>query len=157
MEPREFGLLQKLVNDDALWDLVWLAADCSKCLKKRVGAILVNNFPVTRILGTGFGGAKEVCKECLRKELEWTQDGCWSVHAEIRAMMDYFDRYGWNKDLSHTVMVTTHGPCDQCIKYMNLFSIPYVIYDKEYKTDYSKWKTIKIYSIKEIKENADLL
>jgi len=116
----------------------WKEAEKSSCLKKKVGALLVSNF-TTEIISLGHGGAAEPCEVCVRKTTTWTQDGCWSVHAEIRALFNFFEEFRFIPDLSDYIMFTTHGPCDQCLKYMNFFKIPLVVYDVPYKTDYSKW------------------
>lgn len=128
----------------------------SRCLKKKVGSTLVEiknpfgsidqivsskaiSLEDCYIVSGGCGSPVTPCKECVRKKLNWSQDGCWSIHSEVRAIFNYFEKYGYTNDLSNCIMFVTHGPCDQCIKYMNYFRIPVCIYDIEYKTDYSKW------------------
>lgn len=122
----------------SLFELAWQESKHSRCLKKKVGAVL---YDASRdlIMGIGHGGAVTPCETCIRKTVEWKQDGCWSVHAEIRALFHFFERYGFSKNLSHAVMLTTHGPCDSCIKYCNYFNIPLIIYEVFYDNDYSKW------------------
>lgn len=111
----------------------------STCLKKKVGATL---FSLTKknVVGSGFGHPEVPCKECVRKSLKWSQDGCWSIHAELDAIFNHFKNFGFQEDLSDCIMFTTHGPCDQCLKYMNRFKIQLVVYDVPYHNDYSKWK-----------------
>ena len=129
---------------DAIFSDAWVQAHHSECLKKRVGAVLVDMSDQS-IIGWGFGGPKTPCKECVRKKYDWQQDGCWSIHSEMRAIFNAMDSEGWGprelaergKDL---VMFVTHGPCDQCLKLMGLFNIPLCIYDTEYHNDYSKWE-----------------
>lgn len=127
-------------EQEEVFKKAWIEAEYSPCLKKKVGAVLYH--PIHKgIMARGFGGAEEPCMECVRKTREWSQDGCWSIHSELRAIFDFF-RGGreFRKDLSKYIMFTTHGPCDQCLKYMNLFKIPAVIYDVDYHNDYSKWE-----------------
>ena len=113
----------------------------SVCLKKKVGAVLVRKYDVL-IVGRGYGGAKDPCKVCVRKQYDWQQDGCWAVHSEPRAIFDYFSKYRYKSDLSDFVMFVTHGPCDQCIKYCYELNITTMVYDISYNNDYSKWSGI---------------
>lgn len=127
----------------------FMEAEKSVCMKKKVGAVLID-FKNFSILGKGYGGAKKTCQECVRKVYEWQQDGCWAVHSELRAIFNFFEYYGYKEDLSQTIMMTTHGPCDQCIKYCNWFNIPIMVYSIPYHNDYSKWfNKIKIYRLEE--------
>jgi len=122
-------------------------AEFSPCLKKKVGAVLLDSLTLD-IRGKGFGGASIPCKECLRDKLIFQQDGCWSMHSELRTLFYYFNKYGFKEDLSNLIMLTTHGPCDSCIKYCVYFKIPTMIYFHPYKTDYIKWQNqIKIYQL----------
>lgn len=112
-------------------------ATLSPCLKKKVGAVLASDHIM---LATGYGGAAFNCQECVRKKYEWTQDGCWSIHAEMRALFSYFKMYGFKEILpSSLTMYVTHGPCDQCLKYLHYFGLKTVVYDVPYHTDYTKW------------------
>lgn len=129
-------------------------ADKSPCLKKKVGAALVTeDYEV--VLSKGHGGWIHACERCVRKEYEWQQDGCWSIHAEMRCLFNYFEKYRrFSTDMTifgygrRGVMFTTHGPCDQCIKYMVYFGIPKMVYSVAYHNDYSKWKgLIEIYHL----------
>ena len=123
----------------------------SICLKKKVGCVIVD-LKNGGILTTGFGGPKVDCGVCVRKTYEWQQDGCWSVHAEMRAVLSLLSmNHGHIKNPQDLVAVVTHGPCDQCLKLLNLYGIPLVIYDIEYHNDYSKWDgKIQVKSMKEI-------
>lgn len=121
----------------------WAQASKSKCLKKKVGAVLYDTEKMV-IVGRGHGGPKSPCERCVRKEYEWQQDGCWSVHSEMRAVFDAMNNLGYGPDNlqevgGKMVMFVTHGPCDQCLKLMNYFNIPLAVYDVEYHNDYSKW------------------
>lgn len=129
----------------------------SRCTKKVVGSYLMGieaKEDGEEVLHDylGYGGPSEGthCKInedglCPRKYMNWAQDGCWSVHAEQRALIaagfDLNPEYEWT-------MLVTHGPCDQCLKFMHHAGVSTVIYDVEYKTDYSKWEgKIKIISL----------
>lgn len=128
----------------------------SPCLKKKVGALLININSI-QIKGRGYGGSVTHCKICVRKQYEWQQDGCWSIHSEVRALFDYFKNFGYpNHILRNCIMMTTHGPCDQCIKYCHYFGIRAMIYDIPYHNDYSKW-TDKINIYRLDSENRNLI
>lgn len=130
-------------------------AENSTCLKKKVGAAMVSK-QSGKLLSVGHGDPATPCKECTRKTREWTQDGCWSIHAELATMFNYFDMAGYTHPLKDCVMVVTHGPCDQCLKYMSYFGIDVVIYDQDYKTDYSKWENkIRVYKLKDLEAIFD--
>lgn len=121
----------------------WAQASNSECLKKRVGAVLYDTEKM-EVIGRGYGGPKTACDKCVRKEYEWQQDGCWSVHSEMRTIFNAMDNLGYSPDDLQViggklVMFVTHGPCDQCLKLMNYFNIPLVIFDVDYHNDYSKW------------------
>ena len=113
-------------------------AEKAVCLKKKVGSVIVNKI-TGEIVGRGFGGAKDPCKICVRKQYEWQQDGCWAVHSELKALFNYFKAYGYKRDLRNYILFVTHGPCDQCIKYCYEFNITFMVYDISYHNDYSKW------------------
>jgi len=132
--------------------IAWDESHYSNCLKKKVGASMFDD-QVFEVVSVGCGGPKITCKECYRKKYEWQQDGCWSIHAEIRTMLRYFEDFGYRGWLGEMIIFTTHGPCDQCLKYMNYFGIPYVIYDIPYHNDYTKWKgKIEVLSLEEAYE-----
>lgn len=135
-------------------DKAFKSAMDSTCLKKKVGSALISaDYPFT-IWSFGYGGVKisgdnpKGCEQCVRKIYEFQQDGCWSMHSELRALFSYFDLQGFTYDLSNRIMMVTHGPCDACIKYCNFFNIPAIIYATAYHNDYSKWSDkIKIYRL----------
>jgi len=116
------------------------------CLKKKVGAVLYN-LDVQAIVGVGWSGAKIDCKECVRNDLLWTHDSCWSIHAEMRAIVNVDPSI----NLGRSIMFSTHGPCDQCIKLLSYKGVRAVIYEKPYRTDYSKWNgRILILNLQEV-------
>lgn len=124
------------VMEDFAFNLAWKESKLSPCLKKKVGAVLMAGTN-GEVLGVGHGGAVVPCTECVRKKYEWQQDGCWSIHSEMRAILEAKD--SGVTEFKYSVMFTTHGPCDQCIKLCHLMGIPLMIYDEDYHNDYSKW------------------
>jgi deoxycytidylate deaminase len=133
------------MNHKEIMSIAWENSVLSPCLKKQVGAVLYTYSNYTEQLFEGYGGWIEPCGTCVRKDYEWQQDGCRSIHAEMRAIFMYIEAKGLNgteDDFESCVMYTTHGPCDQCLKYMAYFGIKQVIYDLPYHNDYSKWAGI---------------
>lgn len=123
-------------------------AEKSPCLKKKVGAVFVGEFTGTT-LSKGHGGVQKPysCEVCVRKTYTWQQDGCWSIHSEMNALFHYFKQYGFHDRLQSVCCFVTHGPCDQCLKYLRRFGVMNVFYSIPYKTDYSKWKDMNIVEI----------
>ena len=143
----------------------WKESEKSTCLKKHCGCVITNDSGV--IIATGFGAKYgEGCKECMRDKGEvFYGDGCWSVHAETRAIMDfmnyvgriYSDEYALATDMTEVIrdiaatctVYVTHGPCDACLKFLDFYGFKRVKYDIPYKTDYEgHWPNIKVTRVK---------
>lgn len=134
-------------NHNLYMNVAWEASKQSRCLKKKCGAVIVCN---DRIIATGYGDRDgEACTECARDKKEvFYSDGCYSVHAEMRACIMALQN-GFS-DWSNAVVYVTHGPCDACLKLLNHLGVRKVIYDKPYKTDYKgHWPLIKVLSLTE--------
>lgn len=123
------------------------AAEKSKCLKKRCGAVLVIN---GEIVSSGFGDSLRGCTSCARDSGEkFYSDGCFSIHAEQRAIIEALKK--GIKDFENAVMYVTHGPCDACCKFMEYVGIKHCVYHIPYKVDYEKhWKNL---NIKQLEDN----
>ena len=134
-------------NHNLNMNVAWEASKQSRCLKKKCGAVIVcNGF----IIATGYGDRDgEACTECARDKKEvFYSDGCYSVHAEMRACIKALQN-GFS-DWSNAVVYVTHGPCDACLKLLNHLGVRKVIYDKPYKTDYKgHWPLIEVLSLTE--------
>lgn len=134
-------------NHNLYMNVAWEASKQSRCLKKKCGAVIVCN---DSIIATGYGDRDgEACTECARDKKEvFYSDGCYSVHAEMRACIMALQN-GFS-DWSNAVVYVTHGPCDACLKLLNHLGVRKVIYDKPYKTDYKgHWPLIKVLSLTE--------
>lgn len=128
-------------------NVAWEASKQSRCLKKKCGAVIVCN---DSIVATGYGDRDDnACTECARDKKEvFYSDGCYSVHAEMRACIKAL-QFGFS-DWSNAVVYVTHGPCDACLKLLNHLGVRKVIYDKPYKTDYKgHWPLIEVLSLTE--------
>lgn len=127
----------------------WKASEESNCLKKKCGAALVDEQGT--IVATGYGGRKgnKQCSECNRDKKSdasvFYGDGCWSIHAEMRAVMEALYKGLGLCELSKCTMYVTHGPCDACMKLLDYVGILNVVYDVPYKTNYAEnWPTMNV-------------
>lgn len=122
----------------------WEYANLSTCLKKQCGAMLVDKHG--NILGVGYSGRESgECETCARDEGEvFYSDGCYSVHAEMRAIVHALKNFP-NTDWSGATMFTTHGPCDACMKFMDFVGIGTCVYDVPYKTNYAHYPRVSVY------------
>lgn len=128
-------------------NVAWTASKESRCLKKKCGAVIISR---GEVIATGYGDRDgEACTECARDKKEvFYSDGCYSVHAEMRACIRALQN-GFS-DWSNAVVYVTHGPCDACLKLLNHLGVRKVIYDKPYKTDYKgHWPLIEVLSLTE--------
>lgn len=128
-------------------NVAWTASKESRCLKKKCGAVIISR---GEVITTGYGDRDgEACTECARDKKEvFYSDGCYSVHAEMRACIKALQN-GFS-DWSNAVVYVTHGPCDACLKLLNHLGVRKVIYDKPYKTDYKgHWPLIEVLSLTE--------
>lgn len=128
-------------------NVAWEASKESRCLKKKCGAVIISR---GEVIATGYGDRDgEACTECARDKKEvFYSDGCYSVHAEMRACIKALQN-GFS-DWSNAVVYVTHGPCDACLKLLNHLGVRKVIYDKPYKTDYKgHWPLIEVLSLTE--------
>lgn len=128
-------------------NVAWTASKESRCLKKKCGAVIISR---GEVIATGYGDRDGgACTECARDKKEvFYSDGCYSVHAEMRACIKALQN-GFS-DWSNAVVYVTHGPCDACLKLLNHLGVRKVIYDKPYKTDYKgHWPLIEVLSLTE--------
>ena len=129
-------------------NMAWEESKKSHCLKKHCGAVIVCH---DKVVALGDGDRDGVrCTECARDKKEvFYSDGCYSVHAEMRASIQALKNgfTEWDK----AVVYVTHGPCDACLKLLNHLGVEKVIYDKPYKTDYKgHWPNIEVVSLEEL-------
>lgn len=132
-----------------LLDVAKKEAKRSACQENKVGAALafICSDGFVRLISTGYGGPVNNTEcpldstgKCPRKYMTWAQDGCWSIHAEQRALFASMPLlYRTCTVEGKWVMIVTHGPCDQCLKFMHYFGVSLVLYEIEYNTDYTKW------------------
>lgn len=111
----------------------------STCLKKQVSCVFIDSIG---LVVTGYSGrpdAMSKCKECVRDKEVFYQDGCNSLHSEERAILTA----AYNGDISRlkgSICFLTHAPCDQCLKFLIYVGVKKVIFNKPYKTDFTRYK-----------------
>lgn len=148
-ESREISIPMKesIMNIDRWFmDAAWLESKKSRCLKKHCGAVIVID---GEIVGRGYGDrhGEHGCEHCARDANEkFYSDGCYSVHAEMRALFDMLRGKEYTlDDMSRATVYVTHGPCDACCKMLNFAGCKHIVYDEDYKTDYTgHWPELKV-------------
>lgn len=143
---KAFDALDTVVNNRKhrqFMNAAWEESKKSRCLKKHCGCILVCD---GKIIAKGYGDrhSKLGCAECARDKGEtFYSDGCYSVHAEMRAVISALQNGHTN--WRNTIAYVTHGPCDACCKLLNYLGVREVYYDEPYKTDYAKhWPLMSV-------------
>lgn len=110
----------------------------STCLRRQVGAIIVQN---KRILATGYNGAPSGLKHCLevgclREKLRIPsgerQELCRGLHAEQNAIIQAAQH---GVSISGATIYTTNKPCVSCTKMIINAGIKEIVYMEEYKDD----------------------
>jgi dCMP deaminase len=110
----------------------------STCLRRQVGAIIVQN---KRILATGYNGAPSGLKHCLevgclREKLRIPsgerQELCRGLHAEQNAIIQAAQH---GVSISGATIYTTNKPCVSCTKMIINAGIKEIVYLEDYKDD----------------------
>jgi dCMP deaminase len=127
--------------DDYFMDIARLVATRSTCLRRQVGAILVNK---RRILSTGYNGAPKDLPHCLDigclREKFKVPSGerhelCRGLHAEQNAIIQAATS---GVSIEGAVLYSTHYPCSLCVKMILNASIQTVYYLEGYPDPLSK-------------------
>lgn len=124
-----------MINDKLFMDVALQFASQSKCVSRKVGAVLVRG---GRILSTGYNGSPPGWKNCcdrfvnykayMREEhIEWSTAN--EVHAEMNALA-WAAKEGTSTD--RATIYTTVQPCSDCLKNMVAAGIIEVIYLEKY-------------------------
>lgn len=131
----------KMMDNKFYMNAAYASARHSTCLKKQVGAVYVKSDG--KILSHGWSGRPEkmgACKICVRKTEEFFQDGCNSVHSEYRGFLNAMRVGTPMEHFKGTTVYITHAPCDQCMKLLLELGVSKIVYDVEYKIDFSRYK-----------------
>ncbi|MCL5984980.1 MAG: cytidine/deoxycytidylate deaminase family protein [Actinobacteria bacterium] len=110
----------------------------STCLRRQVGAIIVQN---KRILATGYNGAPSGLKHCLevgclREKLGIPsgerQELCRGLHAEQNAIIQAAQH---GVSIAGATIYTTNKPCVSCTKMIINAGIKEIVYLEDYRDD----------------------
>jgi len=124
-----------MINDKLFMDIAAHFASQSKCVSRKVGAVLVRG---GRILSSGYNGTPPGWRNCCEHfpdySIEQRQDHIsWStaneIHAEMNAIM-WAAKEGTSTD--GATMYTTVQPCSDCLKNMVAAGIKEIVYLEEY-------------------------
>lgn len=127
--------------DDYFMQLARLVATRSTCVRRQVGAVLVNN---KRILATGYNGAPRGLKHCLDVGCVRDEMGipsgtraeiCRTTHAEQNAIIQCAT-YGGVSSEDSTIYVT-HQPCSVCTKILINAGVKRIVYEQAYPDEFS--------------------
>ena len=126
--------------EDITWDeyfmqIAYLVAQRSKCMRRKVGAIIVKD---KRILATGYNGPPKGfphCSKvgCIREELNMASGSrhelCWGLHAEQNAIIQ---AAVFGVSIKGATMYITTFPCIICAKMIVNAEISEVVYSAGY-------------------------
>ena len=122
-------------------EIVELIKERSTCLRRQVGALIVND---KRILATGYNGAPTGCSHCeevgcLREKLQipsgQRHELCRALHAEQNAIVQAA-LYGIS--VQGGTLYVTHQPCVMCAKMAINAGIKRIVYKGEYPDELSR-------------------
>lgn len=102
------------------------AANLSKCLKLKVGAVLVKD---DAIIGRGCNASPVPCNECDVLEEGHCNK---AIHAEAQALIDALHR---NIDPKGATMYVTHFPCVECSQLIKNAGISRLVYKRDYNDE----------------------
>ena len=140
-----------MLNDKNFINIAKELAKASKCVSKKVGAVIVKD---GRILSTGYNGTPQGYVNC---DEYW--DGKytslhhnWSLKYEIHAEMNAIIWASKNGiKINNATIYTTLQPCEQCTKNIIASGIKKIVYEKEYDKnntkeilDFLKYNNVKI-------------
>jgi dCMP deaminase len=110
-------------RDGYFMDLANIASRQSKCLKRHVGAVIVDERGHVKAIGyNGVPSGFPHCTKCVRSEHDSNRPECPSIHAEQNALLQLDDKRG------AVAMYTTLHPCLHCAKLIANTSIKEVVY-----------------------------
>ncbi len=122
-----------MLTDSNFINIAKELAKASKCVSKKVGAVIVKD---GRVLSTGYNGTPPGYTNCDKywdgkhtdQHHEWSKQ--YEIHAEMNAII-WAAKNGIAID-GGTIYVTLE-PCSQCVKNLIASGIKKIIYDKSYE------------------------
>ncbi len=124
--------------DEYFMKMAHLISERSTCLRRRVGAVIVDD---KRVITTGYNGAPKGLKHCsetgcLREQLKVPSgerhELCRGVHAEQNAIIQ---AALFGVSVKGSTMYITNYPCSVCAKMVLNAGIVEVVYQGEYKDE----------------------
>jgi len=126
--------------DSYFMNMAKLVSKRSTCLRRKVGAVLVNNH---RILATGYNGAPTGLKHCedvgcIRQKNNVPSgekhELCRAVHAEQNAIIQCAYHGVSSKD---SILYVTCFPCTICAKMLINAGVKRICYESDYTDSYA--------------------
>ena len=127
-----------MLNDTNFINIAKELAKASKCVSKKVGAVIVKD---GRILSTGYNGTPQGYVNC---DEHWNgkytpSHHDWSLKYEIHAEMNAIIWASKNGiKIKNATIYTTLQPCEQCTKNIIASGIKRIVYEKEYDKNNTK-------------------
>ena len=128
--------------DDRFMQVARLVSTWSSCIRRQIGAVIVQN---RRIIATGYNGAPSGIKTCVEKgvcmrEQMGIKSGtspelCYAAHAEQNAIVQAA-RLGISIDKA--TLYCTHQPCVICAKLIINSGIDRVVYEQGYPDAFAR-------------------
>ena len=125
--------------DSYFMDLAHNVASRSTCLRRKVGAVAVNERH--RIIGTGYNGppsgmshcTEKTCVRIARNIPSGSQlDLCKAIHAEANIVLQLGEK------LRNATIYITCQPCTGCLKLLMGAGIRRIVWEKPYDDPYSR-------------------
>jgi len=124
--------------DEYFMKMAHLVSERSTCLRRRVGAVVVDD---KRVITTGYNGAPRGLKHCsetgcMREQMKVPSgerhELCRGVHAEQNAIIQ---AAVFGVSVKGSTMYITNYPCSVCAKMIMNSGIVEVVYEGEYKDE----------------------
>ncbi len=127
----------RISKDDYFMKIAEVVSERSTCIKRKVGAVLIND---SHILSTGYNGSPSGFNHCtpitcMRQNLKSGEkpELCRGVHAEINCIIQA--AIHGTSILGNTTLYSTHFPCMSCLKLIINARIKRLVYREEYNME----------------------
>lgn len=120
-------------------EIAYKVAERSTCIKRKVGAVIVNN---KKIVSQGYNGVSTNRANCTKDTCKLNELGkctIYPLHAECNAIM-----FATPEERKNAIMFITCQPCSACASMISNSGISMVIYDLIHRPEYNVLKQAKI-------------
>lgn len=125
----EFGKYNRLKFNEYFAMTALIISQRSSCLRKHVGAVIVNN---NKIVATGYNGAASGMKQCDEIGCEMRDGHCIrALHAEQNALI----QLGNSDEYENLEIYVTDYPCQICAKLIVQANIKAIHFVRDYAND----------------------